>query len=422
MKSKKFLIVILLIGVCLLFAGCKLRDHVQMEESVLGEGYDRVVTLEFNGGSVNHYEYVKYYCKSGTKINELPSAWFPTRVGYEVIGWYIKPSADSDVADIDSWEIWDFNTDTVTEDVTLVARWRMLRSFSFGYYDFIAPEEGGEAVKTWVEVKSLYKGIDGTEFICGEVSQSDYTGMKNKFTGKTLLSGFNSEQPFYADEALTQELDLGSLAHPVTTESDLSEDMSNVVYRIYCKYLEGTWTILDSESKVSLGNGNYYLVDDVTLKTENLYINNDMERDDFTVFNPSLRFTGTIKGNGHKIIFKEPLQPVYQRQSTLFIGFFGVLDGATIEDVTFEGMNMNIALPSGSNESIRFGFLAGNIINSTLKNVTLSGTLTIENTEGNNGIRELINSDVWFGQKDEATVVEGCNFDIDVTDNRQSKT
>lgn len=115
MKSKKFLIVILLIGVCLLFAGCKLRDHVQMEESVLGEGYDRVVTLEFNGGSVNHYEYVKYYCKSGTKINELPSAWFPTRVGYEVIGWYIKPSADSDVADIDSWEIWDFNTDTVTK-------------------------------------------------------------------------------------------------------------------------------------------------------------------------------------------------------------------------------------------------------------------------------------------------------------------
>mgnify|MGYP000776587933 FL=1 len=215
---------------------------------------------------------------------------------------------------------------------------------------------------------------------------------------------------------------MGSLAHPVTTESDLSEDMSNVVYRIYCKYLEGTWTILDSESKVSLGNGNYYLVDDVTLKTENLYINNDMERDDCTVFNPSLRFTGTIKGNGHKIIFKEPLQPVYQRQSTLFIGFFGVLDGATIEDVTFEGMNMNIALPSGSNESIRFGFLAGNIINSTLKNVTLSGTLTIENTEGNNGIRELINSDVWFGQKDEATVVEGCNFDIDVTDNRQSKT
>ena len=66
-------------------------------------------------------------------------------------------------------------------------------------------------------------------------------------------------------------------------------------------------------------------------------------------------------------------------------------------------MNMNIALPSGSNESIRFGFLAGNIINSTLKNVTLSGTLTIENTEGNNGIRELINSDVWFGQKDEAS-------------------
>lgn len=83
--------------------------------------------------------------------------------------------------------------------------------------------------------------------------------MNSKLTDKTLLSGFNSEQPFYADEALTQEIALSSLVHPVTSEEDLDSNQENATYRIYCEYLEGIWTILDSSKQVTLGNANYYL-------------------------------------------------------------------------------------------------------------------------------------------------------------------
>ena len=155
---------------------------------------------------------------------------YPTLTGYEIIGWYVKPSADSDVADIDSWETWDFSTDTVTDNITLVARWRRLRSFSFGYYDNIVPEGGGDAVKTWVELRSVNKSIDGTEFICGNITESNYSNMNSKLTDKTLLSGFNSEQPFYADEALTQEIALSSLVHPVTSEEDLDSNQEKATY------------------------------------------------------------------------------------------------------------------------------------------------------------------------------------------------
>lgn len=166
---------------------------------------------------------------------------------------------------------------------------------------------------------------------------------------------------------MTQEIALSSLVHPVTSEEDLDSNQENATYRIYCEYLEGIWTILDSSKQVTLGNANYYLLGDITLQTSQMYVDSDFNREECTVSNPTLRFTGTIKGNGHKIIFEKRLQPIYQRQSTLFIGFFGVLDGATIEDVTFEGIDFSLALPSGTNPSIRFGFLAGNIINSTLK-------------------------------------------------------
>lgn len=418
MKNKKLLIIILLIGICILLIGCKPTDHKQMEE--IAAEYPYEVILDFNGGRASNYDQIKYRCKSGAKIGVPSENMFPVRYGYEVTGWYVKPSADSDVADIDSWREWDFDSDTVTENITLVARWSRLRSFSIGYYDNVVPDEGGDAVKTWVEIWNYSSSIDGTEFVCKATTSSDYTSMNTRLVGKTLLSGFNSEQPFYSDEGLTEEINLAELVHPIVNESDLNGNPENGVYRIYCKYLEGSWTILDSSSKVTLTNGNYYLVGDVTLNSSKVPVDNDLNKEDCTVFSPGLRFTGTIMGNGHKIICEKPLIPIYKRPSTLFLGFFGVLDGATLEDVTFEGLDMKVSLPSGTNASLRLGFLAGNILNSTLKNVTVSGTITIENTEGNRGVRELLNSSVWFGQKDGDTIVEDCNFEnITVNDNRE---
>lgn len=417
MKNKKLLIIILLIGICILLIGCKPTDHKQMEE--IAAEYPYEVVLDFNGGRASNYDQIKYRCKSGAKIDVPSGNMFPVKYGYEVTGWYVKPSADSDVADIDRWQEWNFNSDTVTESITLVAKWSRLRSFSIGYYDNVVPEDGGDAVKTWVEIWSYSSSIDGTEFVCKDITKSDYMSMNTRLTGKTLLSGFNSEQSFYSDEGLTEKIDIAGLVHPIVNESDLNGNPENGVYRIYCEYLEGNWTILDSSTKITLTNGNYYLVGDVTLNSSQVYVDTDFNREICTVFNSALRFTGTIKGNGYKIICERPLAPIYERPSTLFIGFFGVLDGATLEDVTFEGLDMKVSLPSGSNESLRLGFLAGNILRSTLKNVTVSGTITIENTEGNRGIRELLNQSVWFGQKDDATIVEGCNFEnITVTDNR----
>ena len=420
MKSKKFLIVILIIGVCMLLTGCKLTDHKLMEE--IAAEYPYEVTLDFNGGLVNNYDYIKYRCKSGTKVAAPFGTLSPENYGYELIGWYLKPSADSDVSDIANWEEWNFASDTVTESITLVAKWRRLRSFSFGYYDDVVPEEGGDAVKTWIEIRNVSRGVDGTEFKCGSVNKDIYTSMNGNLSNKTLLSGFNSEQPFYADEALSQEIDLDTLVHPIVDEDDLDEETDNSVYRIYCKLLEGEWILLDSSESVSLQNRNYYLLGDVKLKSSLMTDYGDPNLNQGTYSNAVTRFSGTIKGNGYKIICEAPILPFSTRPSSAYIGFFGVLDGATIEDVTFEGISIKLALPTGTNSNLRFGFLAGNIINSTLKNVTVSGSLTIEDTAGNNSVRELVNDDVWFGEKDAATVVDECNFNIAVDDKRPSNS
>lgn len=419
MKNKKLFIIALLLGLCFLLIGCELKDHKQYEE--ITKEYPFEVILDFNGGKASNYEKIKYRCKSGGKISVPNDAMIPSKFGYEVSGWFVKPSEDSDVADIDTWKEWNFATDTVTKNTTLVVRWRRLRSFSFGYYDNIVPEGQTEAEKTWVELLSITKSMDGSEFVCNGISSSEYVGMNNRLTGKTLLSGFNPEQPFYSDEALTKEINVDGLVHPIVTEDDFQGDDAEWTYKIYCKYLEGNWTILDSNSRETLGNKNYYLVDDIVLRSSEttLYLPEGLEKGVYTTFNPSLRYTSTIKGNGHKIICNAPLTPIYDRQSTLFIGLFGVMDGAVIEDVTFEGFNFRLHLPSGTHASLKFGFLAGNIMNSTLKNVTVSGEVVIDNTDGNKAVRELIGADVWFGQKDPATIVEGCDFTgIVVTDNR----
>ncbi|MDR2634511.1 MAG: InlB B-repeat-containing protein, partial [Clostridiales bacterium] len=103
-KDIKKLLLILLVAIIVLAAMTSLTAYAEWNPIVYS------VTFESNGESEVEPAQVAY----GDKIIE-PTA--PEKVGYTFVGWYKDSSLQNR---------WDFDTDTVTGDITLHAKWEAL--------------------------------------------------------------------------------------------------------------------------------------------------------------------------------------------------------------------------------------------------------------------------------------------------------
>lgn len=84
-------------------------------------------------------------------------------------------------------------------------------------------------------------------------------------------------------------------------------------------------------------------------------------------------FTGVFDGNGHTI---KNLNLVYTEPS-YFIGFFGCAENATIKNVTFENVYVNVA-SDDTNEGGHIAAVAGYAQNVTFENITVKGDVIVE--------------------------------------------
>ena len=198
-------------------------------------------------------------------------------------------------------------------------------------------------------------------------------------------------------------------------------------------------------------------VENGTLDDETIVLNNDIDLAAMsraavsnwtpigTAENP---FTGTFDGNGKTIknlIIVEPTA----KEGKAYIGFFGYAKNATIKNVNFENVNINIPCLDIDHSQGHIGAVAGSLEGkSTIENVTVKGDIKVYATQDANGASRVAvvaggnsygnvtiknvhvianegssliannNTGAIAGQLQGKTVYENCSSNINVTVNK----
>ena len=159
-------------------------------------------------------------------------------------------------------------------------------------------------------------------------------------------------------------------------------------------------------------------------------------------------FTGTFNGNGHTIANLK-IEESEAKEGKAYIGFFGYAKNATIKNVTFENVNLNIPCLDIDHSQGHIGAVAGSLEGtSTIENVTVKGDITVYATQTANGASRVAvvaggnsygnvtmknvhvianegssliannNTGALAGQLQGKMVFENCSSNIDVTVNK----
>ena len=375
------------------------------------EGYSCCVTYDANGGSYGSNSYRTYALVKENSPAPAPgyvdgktqaSIKIPTRRDYQLVGeaksdgdnetndeailtksWFVaKTDADGNViydengnAVLESETPWNFITDKVTKDITLVAQWREVFRFTLCMVE--EKVEDGKVVTTEKELRQytvepgdtiidkLYDKDKTTgtiirrpDYIKSGLSSSSYTVLDFYMDSKcTTLVDSNYQHPGTREEEITQ-------VNPETEEEETVTVSTNVV-KIYVKYLAGKFDFITNANLKTLNQASkWYLLEDID------YANAE---DPWGVLSS---FSGTIYGNGYTIknltvesVVKKP-NGQYAAHS-----IFGRMNGR-VENLTFDNVTLNLKTEYGTtipgNEH-RAAFLAYNLgDNGTMKNVTLN--------------------------------------------------
>ena len=254
-------------------------------------------------------------------------------------GWYLAQydeagnvSKDEDGFAVQD-RLWNFNSDVVTQNVTLYAK------LAFKPH-----------VRLWVddEVKR------DKNFAVGEdVGEKAVSPTKPKKTGWTFCG-------YYSDVERENKL-----TFPFTMGED---DID-----IYTKFIEGTWTIVSNADEFNTAftpSARIYLDDDIDFAGK--------------TWKSGMEFSGVINGNNHTISnITFTLSSVVGGTQPYF-GLFGVLKASSqIYDVEFK--DVNVTVNTLDNKIIQAALFAYTLEDgATLRNVTVSGTIS-EGTVGVNG-------------------------------------
>ncbi len=117
---------------------------------------------------------------------------------------------------------------------------------------------------------------------------------------------------------------------------------------------------------------------------------------------PENPFSGTFDGSNNTI-YNLKIIETEAKEDKAYIGFFGYAKNATIKNVTFENVNLNIPCLDIDHSQGHIGAVAGSLEGTSLiENVTVKGDITIEATFDANGASRV-------------AVVAGGNIDGNVT-------
>ena len=164
-------------------------------------------------------------------------------------------------------------------------------------------------------------------------------------------------------------------------------------------FVDGVNKADNNTYKISSAEGFEYIVNMVNGgETDfNVVLNNDIDLSQYAITRSAVAsnwtpigtsekpFSGTFDGNG-KTIKNLALVESEAKEGKAYIGFFGYAKDATIKNVTFENVYINIPCLDIDHSQGHIGAVAGSLEGtSTIENVTVKGDITVYATQDANG-------------------------------------
>ena len=148
---------------------------------------------------------------------------------------------------------------------------------------------------------------------------------------------------------------------------------------------EGLQILAERMANGELMDGNIVLEGDIDLSELAVATRSSAVYNWTPMGTPEKPFTGTFDGQGHTIKNLNIVE-TEAKEGKAYIGFFGYANNATIKNVTFENVNLNIACLDIDHSQGHIGAVAGSLEGtSTIENVTVKGDIFVEATVTANG-------------------------------------
>ena len=365
--------IILLSLICL--TGCKKEDSY--------EGKTKII-YELEGGKYKNTQsqvihYYDFAPGSYNKIfdpNSLDVDDEVTKPGYVFAGWYqTKNEVDGNIVYSDQW---DFDNDLATDKgLTLYAYWKKAIVYS---YTLCYLNDQGEEV-----ILGSYEVSEGDKF-------NDYLKYANKNVGYTCI-GFSD-----------------NYNNPWDNEFKHPGGDANLDIKVYVNYIKGNFVVVNTASDLIKNKGrNIYLASDIDMEGREFNFGNYKSTfigNGFTISNFKVNYDATR--NGLLEDFEEP------SKSSLYISLFGELNGATIENVNFKNVIVDVKTKLTTTYKIYVAPIAISSTDSTIKNVTLEWSYGFSELPKDFNVEEnlIYITDRPVYKKDETSVIENVNINI----------
>lgn len=358
MKKKLFI----MLSAFMLFFLVSCNFNKVTDSEVIAKGYDVIVHFDANGGTIENYKIRNFYCKKDSYIfapgeNGIAA---PVLQDFVCVGWHRGIKNDDGVVTLG--DEFDFETEKVTESMTLYAKWG-------NYYTYTILDSANDEFISSVKTDNKDEPI----------------AMPSKAPTK---SGYTFLQ-YYADKECTTVFDW--------TKTHEYNDKQNV--NVYAGWLEGRYIVASKASDLKTINNN-----------TNIYLLNDIDCTGQTITMNATEYSGTIIGNGYTI---SNMTIEYKQVGVGSVNFalFRKIDGATMSNVTFDRIKLSVKVGAGTN--VYIGVFATEIKNATLTNVAITNstmTVTKDNAFGGNINKSILYSSI---VATDVTTLTGSNNNIE---------
>ncbi len=356
---------------------------------------DKTLTVNYDNAKSNDENRDAFYCWKEVTDEELrrgsvkiemrrPFAQLNIGTGDTEIAKASGVEVETTAVKVKAYQTMDFVDGTVSNAVEEGVQFGFAakpdgQTFPVANYDYLAMNYllVGTDKEVVNEVVFEYTGAEAT------------TPEKRVFTSIPLRRNYRTN--IYGN-LLTQAVDFNVEIKPEYLDAENVEawDGKSVVEP---KFENGTYTITTGEELAWLAGyvngtltraGGDNTLEGVTVVLAN---NIDLGGNEWTPIgiNDEIRFEGTFDGNGYTINNLNIVE-TEAKEGKAYIGFFGYAKDATIKNVTFTNVNLNIACLDIDHSQGHIGAVAGSLEGtSTIENVTVNGNIKVEATVTANG-------------------------------------
>lgn len=310
------------------------------------------------------------------------------RTNYNFKGWYRTKTVDGDTVTYS--DKWDFETDKVTDDgVTLYACWRQY-VFDPGRLD----DDGN------------FVSFSSPSYVY-DINPSSWKFDIDNFTALNSSIYDEGEDSFYTFTGVIKDIDGNAwdenYEHPRGDEDQ--------AVKVVAEYIKGDYTIVRTAAELksaTSNSANIYLMDDI-----------DFENGTFGGFSA---YSGEFDGNGKTV---KNFSLSYDRGATVSdddldgnglacLSIFGRASDATVKDVSFENVTVNIDLDYSRILHVYLAPLFVTMNGCTVDNVSFTGTFTC--TRLPNGFTadklHVVSDSLYYLQTGENSMTNIGNIDI----------